>query len=183
MAYTLKRELNKIVDVYNNRIIKFVLLNGVLKAYLVTFFISLLFVLLGSTDQTFKEMILNILVRVGISTIPGIIWGSVEYTMYKDVIDANKRFTINNALCLILYGVFGWGLICGLCNVIFFPYSINSLVIGLTSMPFYGLILGVISKKAFNSQAIKRLYEENIKGRNIKSVKINKKNFKMVNTK
>ena len=93
--------------------------------------------------------------------------------MYEDILgEQRKQYRLNNLHYVLLYGVVGWGIICAVNNMTFAPFESNTIIAGLISLPFYGIILGIISRKMFNTRGyIKTLYLENIKGKNIKSIK------------
>lgn len=171
MVSSLRRELSKIIDVMNHRKFKFVFLYGVMKALWVALVLSLLFLFLGTNDSSVIENLENIGIRLILSIIPGAIWGLVEYSMYKDIIDERKKYRINTMSYVMIYGILGWGIICAVANMDFVPYNAGTIIAGLVSLPIYGLVLGILSKKMFNTKGyIKKLYVENLKGKDIKSI-------------
>ncbi|MCQ2978987.1 MAG: hypothetical protein MJ245_04240 [Clostridia bacterium] len=171
MGEMLKRELAKIIDVTNNRKVKFVIKYGIVKAMFTMLVICLLFTLLGSRGASILEYFENLGIKLAISIIPGIFWGIVDYYMYKDITEERKKYRINSLSFILLNGILGWGIICSVSNIDFVPYNNLSLVSALVTLPIYGIILGIVSKKMFNAKLIKQLYQENIKGKNITSVK------------
>ena len=179
MVQSLIRELKKIIAVSNNNKFEFVFKYGIIKAWLFTVFISLIFIILSAGNIDIKFVILDLLLKVLIATLPGYVWGIVDYQMYKDIIDNVKKMKISNVLYIFLYGFLGWGILCSVCNMTFIPFDNVSIISAIITLPVYGIVLGIVSLKTLNKKLIKQLYLENIKGKNIKSVKRNKSVLEM----
>lgn len=177
MTRSLLREISKIIDVYNDRKVKYVLKEGVLKALIFQLILSLIFMLIGWKDIIWEDFGLNLAAKLGLSIIPGIFWGITEYIMYKDIIDG-IHIRISMVLYVFLYGFMGWGLICGIANTDFVPFNFTAFMGALITLPVYGIILGLASYKTINIALIRQLYRENIQGKNITSVKLKDKKSK-----
>lgn len=182
MTNSILRELSKIIDVYNDRKIKYILKEGVLKAVIFQLILSLIFMLIGIKDIIWGDFAVNLGLKLALSIIPGIFWGVTEFIMYKDIIEG-IHIRISMVLYVFLYGFMGWGLLCGIANTDFYPFSRAALVGALITLPVYGVILGIASYKIINIPLIRQLYKENIAGRDITSVKRKDKSSKKRNTK
>ncbi|MCQ2749304.1 MAG: hypothetical protein MJ246_04880 [Clostridia bacterium] len=72
MTRSLLREISKIIDVYNDRKVKYVLKEGVLKALIFQLILSLIFMLIGLKDIIWEDFGVNLAIKLGLSIIPGL---------------------------------------------------------------------------------------------------------------
>lgn len=72
MTNSILRELSKIIDVYNDRKIKYILKEGVLKAVIFQLILSLIFMLIGIKDIIWGDFAVNLGIKLALSIIPGI---------------------------------------------------------------------------------------------------------------
>lgn len=174
MTRSLLREISKIIDVYNDRKVKYVLKQGILKALIFQLIISLIFMLIGLKDIIWDEFWINLLIKLAVTIIPGLFWGITEFIMYKDILDG-IHLRITMVLYVFLYGFMGWGLLCGIANTDFYPFNQTTLVGALITLPVYGIILGLASYKTINIALIRQIFREHIEGKDITSVKLKDK--------
>lgn len=170
MIFSLMSELNKIIDVIKNRKLKFIFKYGILRAMLYMTVFCVIFTILSVEKYQMSEVLINSFIKIMCAILPGIIWGIVDYVTYKDIIEEKKNYRINGVLYIFMYGFLGWGVLCGISNITFIPFDKISIIAAIVTIPIYGVILGIVSRKFINVKLIRQLYNENLKGKNVSKV-------------
>lgn len=167
--FFIKLQLNMILDTANKKKLKFILLYGVLRSFIITLIVSMLIKLVHFDTIHLVSTWIDVLIKLGLSIIPGIFIGIGDYMMYREAIEG-----INVKKKVIKYvtvaGLLGWGLLCSILTSVIYPLDYKNLIFPFILLPGYALVIEDLILILFNQNFVKEIYDEKIKGKNITKI-------------